>query len=118
MNLVICGTRTFTDFEEFQIILNNMGWDFKEITIISGGARGADTLAEKFSTVHRIPFIKMPALWNQLGKGAGLIRNEQMAKKADVVVAFWDGKSKGTRDMIDRSLNKGVETHVYIIGEL
>jgi hypothetical protein len=51
--------------------------------------------------------------WDKHGKAAGPIRNQQMAQEADGLIAFWDGKSRGTKDMIQKALNYGLETHVY-----
>jgi len=73
--------------------------------IVSGNARGVDRAGEEWATscglkVTRFPVT--PADWRTYGRFAGPKRNEQMAKYADALLAFWDGKSRGTRDMIDR----------------
>ena len=77
----------------------------EEIIVISGCARGADSLGELYAKTKGYATGKMeerhPADWNKNGKSAGYIRNEQMAEVADALVAFWDGKSRGTANMID-----------------
>jgi len=81
--------------------------------IVSGKAKGADTFGEEFARVWSIPVKEFPADWDQYGKAAGHRRNYEMAKYADVLIAFWDGESRGTRDMIDTALREGLEIHVY-----
>ena len=72
-----------------------------EIEIVSGTANGADKLGEKFAKENGYPIKQFPADWDKNGKGAGYIRNAQMAEYADALIVFWDGKSKGTKHMID-----------------
>jgi len=86
--------------------------------IISGTARGADQLGEKFADEMGLEIRRFPADWNQYGKRAGVIRNEQMARYAGeygnqgVLIAFWDGKSKGTRWMIELAKQYGLKAYV------
>ncbi len=72
-----------------------------DITIISGGAQGADTLAEQFAKEFHLENKIFKADWNKYGKAAGPIRNEEMVKSSEFVIAFWDYKSKGTKSTID-----------------
>lgn len=103
MKLIIAGSRDFKNYEllcercdEFLIPHRN---DIA-ITIVSGGARGADGLGEKYAREMNYKLMVFPANWNQHGKKAGVIRNEEMAKCADALIAFWDGESRGTKNMI------------------
>ena len=75
-------------------------------TVISGGARGADAAGEMWAYVNNIPVEVFPADWDTHGKKAGILRNAEMAKHADALIALWDGKSRGTRDMIERMAKK------------
>ena len=101
MKIIVAGSRTFTDYNMTRDILNNIS-EFNMITtIISGQARGADTQGEMWAASYKIPVKKYPANWTDYGKRAGYIRNEQMAKEGDMLIAFWDGKSKGTKHMLD-----------------
>ena len=79
--------------------------------VICGGARGADSYGETWAISNQIPIKYMLADWEKLGKAAGFIRNHQMGDYADELIAFWDGESSGTKDMIDymNSLNKPVQ---------
>lgn len=105
MNIIIAGGRDFND-EDYvidalnQLIENGSLPDESSWTIISGMARGADSIGAQLAIANNIPLIEIPAKWGVLGKSAGYIRNTEMAEKADVLVAFWDGKSKGTKHMI------------------
>lgn len=89
-----------------------------QIKFISGCCRGADHLGERFAKSHGLDVKRFPANWDKYGNAAGPIRNEQMAKYAiadgnrGVLVAFWDGKSKGTKSMIGLAKKYGLEVHV------
>jgi hypothetical protein len=79
---------------------------------VSGNARGADSLGEKYAKDEGFDLEIYPAQWKKLGKQAGFRRNEQMAEVADALIAFWDGESHGTKHMIDIMTNKGLPTKV------
>ena len=69
--------------------------------IISGGARGVDACAREYALAHRIPFTEILPDYRRHGRGAPLKRNLLIVEQADLVLAFWDGKSRGTRFVID-----------------
>jgi hypothetical protein len=105
MKLIIAGGREFKDYsmlqrEVMKFILENDGKP-GEVAIVSGKAKGADTLGERFATEWGFPVIEMPADWDTHGKAAGPIRNTEMAKIATHCIVFWDGKSTGSKHMID-----------------
>ena len=108
--VIIAGGREFNNYElmckKVDRILSNK--NTSEIQIISGNARGADKLGEKYAKDNNISLMCFPANWKRYGKRAGYIRNEQMAKEADALIAFWDGQSKGTKHMIDIARSKGL----------
>lgn len=83
-----------------------------EITVVCGKARGADTLGERYAEERGYAVHYFPADWDRYGKSAGHIRNEEMAKNADALVAFWDGKSRGTKDMIKLARQYGLRVRV------
>jgi hypothetical protein len=108
-NLAIIGSRTFNNYsyakkELLNIIQNNK---ISITKIISGGASGADKIAETFASKFNIPIEVILADWSK-GKQSGVVRNTDIINKSDYVVAFWDGKSKGTLDSINKAkkLNK------------
>ena len=74
---------------------------------------GADLLARIYANNYGHEIIPFPADWDQFGPAAGPRRNHQMAKYAGVLIAFWDGKSAGTRNMIMHALQNNCEVHVY-----
>jgi hypothetical protein len=69
--------------------------------VISGCARGVDQMGIRWAKENKISFVGVPANWDYYGKSAGMIRNTQMANKADALIAIWDGESRGTKHMID-----------------
>ena len=113
MKVIVAGSRDITNRE---IIVNAIESSKFEITeIISGTARGVDREGEVYALAKSIPVKQFPANWNTYGKSAGPIRNTEMAKYADALIAIWDGKSSGTKHMIKtmNDLNKPV--HVVIV---
>jgi len=101
MNIAIVGSRTFTDYD---LLLSTIQKFKDEIdTIVSGGAAGADSLGKRFADYWQIASIIFPADWNKYGKSAGFRRNQHIVDYSDMVVAFWDGESKGTKDTIEKA---------------
>ena len=111
MNIIIAGSRSFVDYT---LLRQQLDCYFQNITpvIICGEARGADTLGKRYAESHGLEVISMPADWNKYGKSAGYRRNEEMAKIADELIAFWDGKSKGTKHMIDTMITLGKKVKI------
>ena len=100
--LIVAGSRTFNDYEILSNKLDALLVNQTEVTIVSGGAKGADTLAEHYAKQHNYPLKVFNADWNTYGKSAGYRRNEQMHKFISQFenrgcVCFWDGSSKGTQ---------------------
>lgn len=113
MKLIIAGSRNFQDYEKLKAGVENLTFPITEV--ISGNARGADQMGEWWAQQKEIQVRVFPANWSQHGKAAGYIRNKEMANQADALIAFWDGKSKGTKHMIDIALDKGLTTVVEYI---
>lgn len=116
MKLAIVGSRSFggctNDYEILRSKIFNL-FKLKDIhLIISGGARGADTLAEKFAKEFGIPKRIHFAGWEVYGRSAGYVRNARIVQDADKVVAFWDGKSRGTANTIKLAKDAGKEVFV------
>ena len=107
--VIIAGSRGFSNYKLLKEKCNEYLREKRKeynIIIISGGARGADTLGEKYAQDEGFSLEVFPANWNKFGKSAGFKRNEQMAEFADALIAFWDGKSHGTKHMIEIMENK------------
>lgn len=116
MKLIIAGGRDFEDLtlalSEFYNFSSEMNVSlsksnpFKEI--VSGGARGADRIGEKIAEINKIPVKQFIPDWDGLGKRAGFVRNADMGNYADAALIFWDGKSRGTANMIEVAKRKGL----------
>lgn len=102
MKVAIVGGRDFSDFNLLQKTMNF--FIFEEIKkIISGGANGGDFLGKRYAENYAIPFTDYPACWGKYGKSAGFIRNQTIVDNCDMVIAFWDGESRGTADTIAKA---------------
>lgn len=100
--VIIAGGRDFDDYDLVVSTMDKLLQNITEpITIVCGMARGADTLGERYAISKGYEVARFPADWGKFGKAAGYKRNEQMAQNADALVAFWDGRSRGTKHMID-----------------
>ncbi len=112
--VIIAGGRYFNDYELMKEKVSNILSTITdlEIIIISGTANGADKLGERFAKEHGYTVEQYPAQWDKYGKSAGYKRNEQMAKLADASICFWDGKSRGTKHMIDLSKKHGLKSRI------
>jgi hypothetical protein len=104
--IIIAGSRTFNDYEALCKSMAEITAlvPYTEIEVVSGTARGADRLGERWAEERDIPVKRFPAEWNKYGRSAGPKRNEQMAYYATHLIAFWDGQSRGTKSMIDLGL--------------
>lgn len=105
IKVIIAGSRDFNDYKllkESCVSLFHQ-WHLKpsDITIVSGTARGADSMGEQLANEFGIKVERYPADWDAYGKTAGYKRNEKMAEVSDTLIAFWDGRSRGTGHMID-----------------
>lgn len=111
--VIIAGGRLFDDYTYLKDSMDYLLQNVKdEITVVCGKARGADTLGERYAEERGYAVHYFPADWDRYGKPAGHIRNEEMAKNADALVAFWDGKSRGTKDMIKLARQYGLRVRV------
>jgi ABC-type enterochelin transport system substrate-binding protein len=112
MKVIIAGGRNFRDYDKLRESCDNILVNQKEVEIVSGTAAGADTLGERYAQEKGYEVKKFPAQWDLYGKSAGYKRNQQMAEYADGLIAFWDGKSKGTKHMIDIANKMGLKVRV------
>ena len=105
MKLAIVGGRDFKCYEVLTTWANSIFYMLSTDSkiVVSGGATGADSLAKKYTDEHIVEYKEFPADWDAYGKAAGFIRNQQIVDECDMVLAFWDGKSKGTQDTINKA---------------
>lgn len=113
--IIIAGGRDFMDYNLLKEKVNKILQEKKvthKIVIISGCARGADTLGLRYASENALNVEEYPADWDKYGKKAGYVRNVEMAENADALIAFWDGKSKGTKHMIDIATERNLPIRV------
>ncbi len=111
MKLIVAGGRDFTDYQKLCSILNKI-LEHRTFEVVCGEARGADKLGRKFAEENQLKVHSFPADWDTHGKSAGYIRNKAMAEFSDACVAFWDGKSRGTKHMIDLATQMSIKVIV------
>jgi hypothetical protein len=115
MRLLVCGSRTWTDYRRLRRVIEATiaQRQAEHVTIIEGGARGADRMAGHLAYLHGWGLEVYPARWEQQGRAAGVHRNARMLQRGrpDLVVAFTVGplaQSRGTADMVRRARAAGV----------
>ena len=113
MKTVIAGSRGIEDYDALCQAIKESGYTITEV--ISGCARGPDTLGEQWAKEYGVPVSRFPPDW-KLGRGAGFIRNRKMAEEADQAIILWDGKSHGTANMMDNMHKLGKPVFVKVIG--
>lgn len=111
MRVIVAGSRGVSDYEKVSGAIASSGFDVSEI--VSGGARGVDALGERYAFDHGKPLKVFRAEWEKYGRSAGIKRNVVMARNADALVAVWDGKSRGTKHMIDEAQRVGLMVYVH-----
>jgi hypothetical protein len=109
VKIAVVGSRSWTRTDIIEEYLESIfrGGD----TLVSGGAAGADGYAENWARHYTQRDVKVDIRrpdWRRHGKGAGLIRNQEIVDNADMVIAFWDGKSRGTNDTIEKAGRRGL----------
>lgn len=114
MRTIIAGSRTISDKALVRKAIADSGFIITEI--ISGCARGVDSIAIEIADEDPATPIKLyPVDWDRYGSGAGPIRNEKMAKYANALILVWDGKSKGSADMLKRAITYRLKIHSLIV---
>lgn len=112
--LIVAGGRDFyseADYRLLSDVLDNLFGDYStdELVVFSGGAQGADTLGEGWAKRKGFEIQRFPAGWSIHGKADGPMRNKQMAELADALVLFWDGESKGSKNMLANALKQRLD---------
>ena len=118
MKVIIAGGRGFKDYDLLCEKVDKILSQQDEIVIVSGTAKGADKLGERYAAEHGYPVKTFIPDWGGLGKKAGFIRNEDMALYADALILFWDEVSKGSRHMFHVAEEHGLLTRIIKYNEL
>ena len=112
MNVIIAGSRGVSEQEVYAAV-GACPWSGFITTVVSGGARGADAGGEKWAVDHSREIKRFEADWDSRGRAAGPIRNEEMARYSDGLIAIWDGESRGTGSMIGMARRYGLRGFIY-----
>lgn len=99
MKIGVVGSRTFKDYDRLKAVLDGL----KPTTIVSGGANGADKLGERYADENGLNKIIHLPNWDKYGNSAGFRRNTDIINDSDMVIACWDGVSRGTRDSMGKA---------------
>lgn len=114
MKVIIAGTRHMQQsLSAVTDAIRTSGFVITEI--VSGCSGDVDWAGDFFACTNGIPVKRFPAEWKKYGRAAGPIRNQQMANYADALIAVWDGKSRGTADMIERAKRASLKVHILEI---
>jgi len=113
MRTIIAGSRTIQDSLQVEKAIELSGFTITKV--ICGGAQGVDLLGSKYAFSHDLPIQYFLPDWKQHGKAAGPIRNSEMAANADALILVWDGKSRGSSDMLKKALDKGLKIYCYLV---
>lgn len=113
MKVIIAGSRDIVDMIHVERAVYGATWAIAEV--VCGEARGVDRLGKVWARRQGIPVASFPADWDAYGNKAGTIRNNEMARYADALIAVWDGVSPGTRNMIDVARLLKLFVHVHLV---
>lgn len=113
MRTIIAGSRGIISPAALHFAVEECPWDITEV--VSGGARGVDRMGEEWAESRGLPVKRFPAQWDKHGRAAGPIRNAEMARYAEALLALWDGQSRGTKNMIENAQKMGLKVHVVTI---
>lgn len=112
IRVAVVGSRDFANLDLVRMVVDRLG-EGDGVIIISGDARGVDRTAQEEAASIGLVVEVYPAEWAIHGKSAGYVRNVDMVKRADKVIAFWDGQSKGTRFSIEQALKQQKRLEVF-----
>ena len=114
VKVAIVGSRHFPELERVRTFVGSLPAD---ATVVTGGASGVDAAAGEAARERQLGLIKLPPRFEESSDpGASARRNQQLVDAAEVLVAFWDGESAGTRKTVQRALDSGREVHVFLPG--
>jgi hypothetical protein len=113
---LVSGSLSFDDYDLLCATLDRLLTGKQNVVIVSGGAKGAELLAERYAREHDLGIKQILADWATYGRGAKVIRNAQLIDAADCAVFFWDGKNKNVGEAIERAEAKGIPVQIVGFG--
>lgn len=111
MKVIIAGSRDIVNYNMVKDIIDNS--DFVITEVVSGMARGVDSIGIRYAKENNLPLTCFPASWDKYGKASGPIRNQEMAEYADALICIYMSDSKGSKDMIKKAIDNNL--HIYAI---
>ncbi len=108
--VLVSGTLSFDDYPLLRGTLDRVLAGKANVVIVTGGATGAEALAERYAAEHALSVKQYLVDWERYGRGAKVIRNTQLIEVANLAVFFWDGKNKGVGEMIEKVQEKGFQS--------
>lgn len=125
--IIVAGSRSINDynlvkevcldaFETWRIIIVGDDYQLTPIELVSGNARGVDSLGERFAYEHGISVKLFPANW-AIGKHAGILRNIEMAEYATHLILIWDGESRGSANMLNEARKRKLTIYEKVVRE-
>ena len=112
--MCVVGSRNFDMLDLFIVEIEKILKEYDIDTIISGGAKGADSFARRYAKRYKFKYKEFEAEWDTYGKSAGMIRNKDIVENSDIALIFWDGISKGTKNSFDLIKAKGIPYHLVL----
>lgn len=112
MRIIVAGSRSKISQQDVNDAIRLSGFEITEV--VSGTAMGVDRMGEVWAKENNIPISYFPAQWNIYGKRAGYIRNEEMARNAEALIAVWDSESRGTLHMINIAKSKNLKVFIHV----
>lgn len=112
MKVIVAGSLTFEDYQLLKKTMDELVNGHDDVTVLSGTADGADKLGEQWAFSRCYTVRRFHPDWKRYGKAAGPIRNHLMVMEADTLVAFWDGKSRGTASIIRLARSNGLTVKI------
>jgi len=113
MKTILAGSRSINNLRELNEAIRASGFAITEV--VSGEAAGVDRLGVWWAGQHSVPVVRFRPDWRRYGKQAGFLRNAEMANYADALVVVWNGRSAGTKHMIDLAREKGLKVYVRLV---
>lgn len=114
MTIAVVGSRDYPDLDMVDRFINRLPLT---IILMSGGAKGVDKRVEQAAARRGMKVIVYIPNWDKHGKGAGMIRNTRVVEESDAVVVFWDGRSKGSQDVIAKAIKADKLGWIFVAGE-